>query len=63
MVEVDNRGPLTVEAIELWRTGRAEAAGYDELIARARRRFAGWPRPQPAPSALTGRLLDSQRTM
>ncbi|PYM95824.1 MAG: aminotransferase [Candidatus Rokuibacteriota bacterium] len=29
------------EAIEIWRTGRAEAAGYDELIDRARRRFAG----------------------
>lgn len=28
-------------AIETWRTGRAEAAGYDELIDRARRRFAG----------------------
>jgi selenocysteine lyase/cysteine desulfurase len=29
------------EAIETWRTGRAEAAGYDALIARARRCFAG----------------------
>ncbi len=29
------------EAIETWRTGRAEAAGYDELVERARRRFAG----------------------
>jgi selenocysteine lyase/cysteine desulfurase len=29
------------EAIETWRTGRAEAAGYDDLIDRARRRFAG----------------------
>ncbi len=29
------------EAIDTWRTGRAEAAGYDELIDRARRRFAG----------------------
>jgi selenocysteine lyase/cysteine desulfurase len=28
------------EAIEIWRTGRAEAAGYDELVDRARRRFA-----------------------
>jgi selenocysteine lyase/cysteine desulfurase len=28
------------EAIETWRTGRAEAAGYDVLIARARERFA-----------------------
>ena len=27
-------------AIETWRTGRAEAAGYDELITRARQRFA-----------------------
>jgi selenocysteine lyase/cysteine desulfurase len=29
------------EAIETWRTGRAEAAGYDGLVARARRQFAG----------------------
>ncbi len=29
------------EAIETWRTGRAEAAGYDGLITRARQRFAG----------------------
>jgi selenocysteine lyase/cysteine desulfurase len=29
------------ESIEVWRTGRAEAAGYDELVDRARRRFAG----------------------
>ncbi len=29
------------EAIGTWRTGRAEAAGYDELIDRARRLFAG----------------------
>jgi selenocysteine lyase/cysteine desulfurase len=29
------------EAIEIWRMGRAEAGGYDELIDRARRRFAG----------------------
>jgi selenocysteine lyase/cysteine desulfurase len=29
------------EALETWRTGRAEAAGYDELVDRARRRFAG----------------------
>lgn len=28
------------EAIETWRTGRAEAAGYDEVIDRARQRFA-----------------------
>jgi selenocysteine lyase/cysteine desulfurase len=28
------------DAIETWRTGHAEAAGYDELIARARRLFA-----------------------
>lgn len=28
------------EAIETWRTGRAEAAGYDELVNRARQRFA-----------------------
>jgi selenocysteine lyase/cysteine desulfurase len=28
------------EAIETWRTGRAEAAGYDEVVDRARRRFA-----------------------
>lgn len=28
------------EAIETWRTGRAEAAGYDGLVSRARRRFA-----------------------
>ena len=28
-------------AIETWRTGRAEAADYDELIDRARRQFAG----------------------
>ena len=27
-------------AIETWRTGRAEAAGYDEVVNRARRRFA-----------------------
>ncbi|MGH6689450.1 MAG: aminotransferase class V-fold PLP-dependent enzyme [Gammaproteobacteria bacterium] len=27
-------------AIETWRTGRAEAAGYDELVRRARQRFA-----------------------
>ncbi len=29
------------EAIETWRTGRADAAGYDVLIDRARRIFAG----------------------
>ena len=29
------------DAIETWRTGRAEAAGYDALIDRARQRFAG----------------------
>jgi selenocysteine lyase/cysteine desulfurase len=29
------------DAIETWRAGRAEAAGYDELVDRARRRFAG----------------------
>ena len=29
------------DAIEIWRTGRAEAAGYDELVERARGRFAG----------------------
>jgi selenocysteine lyase/cysteine desulfurase len=29
------------EAIETWRTGRAEAAGYDVVIERARRGFAG----------------------
>jgi selenocysteine lyase/cysteine desulfurase len=29
-----------VAAIETWRTGRAEAAGYDELIVQARRQFA-----------------------
>jgi selenocysteine lyase/cysteine desulfurase len=29
------------EAIATWRTGRAEAAGYDELVNRARRHFAG----------------------
>ena len=28
------------EAIEIWRTGRAEAADYDALVDRARRRFA-----------------------
>jgi len=28
------------EAIETWRTGRAEAAGYDGLISEARQRFA-----------------------
>ena len=28
------------DAVETWRTGRAEAAGYDELITRARQRFA-----------------------
>ena len=28
-------------AIEIWRTGRAEAADYDALVDRARRRFAG----------------------
>jgi selenocysteine lyase/cysteine desulfurase len=28
------------DAIDTWRTGRAEAAGYDELVNRARRRFA-----------------------
>jgi selenocysteine lyase/cysteine desulfurase len=29
------------EALETWRTGRAEAAGYDEVIDRGRRVFAG----------------------
>jgi len=29
------------ETIDVWRTGRAEAAGYDELVHGARRRFAG----------------------
>lgn len=29
------------EAVETWRTGRAEAAGYDELVDRGRRHFAG----------------------
>jgi selenocysteine lyase/cysteine desulfurase len=28
------------EALDVWRTGRAEAAGYDEPVDRARRRFA-----------------------
>ena len=28
-------------AIEAWRTGRAEAADYDDLVDRARQRFAG----------------------
>ena len=28
------------DAIETWRTGRAEAAGYDELVNRARQRFS-----------------------
>ena len=28
------------DAVETWRRGRAEAAGYDELVGRARRRFA-----------------------
>lgn len=28
------------DAIETWRTGRAEAAGYDELVHRARQQFA-----------------------
>jgi selenocysteine lyase/cysteine desulfurase len=28
------------QAIDVWRTGRAEAADYDELVDRARRRFA-----------------------
>ncbi len=28
------------EAIETWRTGRAEAAAYDEVVTRARQRFA-----------------------
>ena len=28
------------EAIEIWRTGCAEAAGYDDLVNRARRQFA-----------------------
>lgn len=29
------------EAIEVWRTGRAEAADYDAIVDRARRQFAG----------------------
>jgi selenocysteine lyase/cysteine desulfurase len=29
------------EAIDVWRTGRAEAADYDAIVDRARRRFAG----------------------
>ena len=29
------------DALDVWRTGRAEAAGYDELVTRARHRFAG----------------------
>ena len=29
------------EAIDVWRTGRAEAAGYDDLVHRARQCFAG----------------------
>jgi len=29
------------DAIEVWRTGRAEAADYDKLVERARRQFAG----------------------
>jgi selenocysteine lyase/cysteine desulfurase len=40
------------EAIEIWRTGRAEAAGYDPLIQRARRRFAELVGTTPARVAI-----------
>jgi selenocysteine lyase/cysteine desulfurase len=39
-------------AIETWRTGRAEAAGYDELIVRARRQFAALVGSTPARVAI-----------
>ena len=28
------------DALEVWRTGRAEAAAYDEVVERGRRQFA-----------------------
>ena len=34
-------GNALAEAIDTWQSGRAEAAGYDEVVERARRRFAG----------------------
>src|SRR3989454_4047934 len=40
------------EAIETWRTGRAEAAGYDELVNRARQRFASLVDTAPARVAI-----------
>ena len=39
-------------AIDVWRTGRAEAADYDELVDRARRRFAGLVQVTPDRVAL-----------
>jgi selenocysteine lyase/cysteine desulfurase len=40
------------EAIETWRTGRAEAAGYDVVIERARRGFASLVSTTPARVAI-----------
>ena len=40
------------EAVESWRTGRAEAADYDALVDRARRRFAGLVEVPPARVAI-----------
>ena len=40
------------EAIEIWRTGCAEAAGYDDLVNRARRQFASVVGTVPARVAM-----------
>ena len=40
------------EAVESWRTGRAEAADYDALVDRARRRFASLVEVPPARVAI-----------
>jgi selenocysteine lyase/cysteine desulfurase len=40
------------DAIETWRSGRAEAAGYDDLIARTRQRFAALVGTTPARVAI-----------
>ena len=43
-------------AVETWRTGRAEAAGYDSTVARARTRFAELVNTTPARVAIGNQL-------
>jgi selenocysteine lyase/cysteine desulfurase len=43
-------------AVETWRTGRAEAAGYDPTVARARERFAQLVNTTPARVAIANQV-------